>query len=181
VVGGLEVGFDEKQTVMKVFGIAGFKNAGKTTLVVDLVREFRARGLRVGTIKHAHHEFDIDHPGKDSFLHREAGAEEVIVASARRWAHITELKIASEPTLAELLTRLGDLDIVLVEGYKHGDHPKLELRREGVAAPGLAGEGSSVVAIVSDAVIPDAPVPVLARKNVVGIADFVWQHSTVEN
>jgi len=81
VAGGLEVGFDEKQTVMKVFGIAGFKNAGKTNLVVDLVREFRARGLRVGTIKHAHHEFDIDHPGKDSFLHREAGAEEVIVAS----------------------------------------------------------------------------------------------------
>jgi molybdopterin-guanine dinucleotide biosynthesis protein B len=181
VVGGSEVGIDKKKTVMKIFGIAGFKNAGKTTLVVDLVREFRARGLRVGTIKHAHHEFDIDHPGKDSFLHREAGAEEVIVASERRWAHIRELKIAAEPTLAELLTRMGDLDIVLVEGYKHGDHPKLELRRAGVAAPGLAGEGNSVVAIVSDAVIPDAPVPVLSRKNVVGIADFVWQHSTVEN
>jgi len=166
---------------MKVFGIAGFKNAGKTTLVVELVREFRARGLRVGTIKHAHHEFDIDHPGKDSFLHREAGAEEVIVASRRRWAHIRELNIAREPTLADLLKRLGDLDIVLVEGYKHGDHPKLELRRPGVAAPGLAGDGSGVVAIVSAAEIPDAPVPVLPREDIAGIADFVWQHAALVN
>jgi molybdopterin-guanine dinucleotide biosynthesis protein B len=162
---------------MKVFGIAGYKNAGKTTLVVDLVREFSARGLRVATIKHAHHEFDIDHPGKDSFLHREAGAEEVIVASARRWAHIRELESSREPALSELLSRLSDPDIALVEGYKHGDHPRLELRRTGVAAPELAREGSSIMAIVSDAVIQDAPVPVLLRENIVGIADFIWQHA----
>ena len=162
---------------MKVFGIVGYKNAGKTTLVVDLVREFRARGLRVATIKHPHHEFDIDHPGKDSFLHREAGAEEVIVASARRWAHIRELESSREPTLSELLSRLSDPDIAMVEGYKHGDHPRLELRRTGVAAPELAREGSSIMAIVSDAVIQDAPAPVLLRENIAGIADFIWQHA----
>ena len=119
---------------MKLFGIAGFKNAGKTTLIVELISEFRSRGLRVGTIKHAHHNFDIDHPGKDSFQHREAGAEEVIVASALRWAHIRELRKSSEPDLKELLSHMGDVDIVLVEGYKHGGHPKLELRRSGVVA-----------------------------------------------
>jgi len=164
---------------MKVFGVAGFKNAGKTTLVVELVREFRARGLRVGTVKHAHHEFDIDHPGKDSYQHREAGAEEVIVASARRWAHICELTETSEPALADLLAHLGDLDIVLVEGYKHGEHPKLELRRSGVDAPGIAEKDNSVLAIVSDSEIPDASVTVLARTDINRIADFIWQHAAL--
>jgi molybdopterin-guanine dinucleotide biosynthesis protein B len=164
---------------MNLFGIAGYKNAGKTTLVVDLVRNFRARGLRVGTVKHAHHEFDIDHPGKDSFQHREAGAEEVIVASARRWAHIRELSQSSEPPLAELLTHLDELDIVLIEGYKHGNHPKLELRRAGVVAPELTGDGGNVVAIVCDAAIPDASVPVLPRNDIDAIADFILRHAAL--
>ena len=119
---------------MKVFGIAGFKNAGKTTLVVELIHELRGRDFRVATLKHAHHEFDIDHPGKDSFLHREAGAEEVIVASSKRWAHIRELEDDPEPSLTDLLQHLGHIDLVLIEGYKHGSHPKLELRRSGVDA-----------------------------------------------
>jgi len=158
---------------MKVFGIAGFKNAGKTTLVVELLRELRARGLRVGTVKHAHHDFDIDHPGKDSYLHREAGAEEVIVASGRRWAHIRELEGQEEPPLTELLAHMGDLDLVLVEGYKRGAHRKLELRRAGFEAPGLASEDPTVCAIVSDEAVEEATVPVLPRAGIRGIADLV--------
>jgi len=163
---------------VKVFGIAGFKNAGKTTLIVELIGALRQRGLRVGTIKHAHHEFDIDHPGKDSYQHREAGAEEIIVASSRRWAHIKELENVSEPPLSELLEHLGDLDIVLIEGYKHGAHPKLELRRAGNNAPELAGKDPSIGAIVSDVPLPDAPVQVLLREDLAGIAEFVWRHAS---
>ena len=158
---------------MKVFGIAGFKNVVKTTLVVDLIRELRSRGLRVATIKHAHHQFDIDHPGKDSYLHREAGAEEVLIASARRWAHIRELADSAEPTLGELLTHLSDPDLVLVEGYKHGSHRKLELRRVGVDAPTLAGDDPAICAIVSDGPVAAATVPVLDRADVAAIADLV--------
>lgn len=164
---------------MKIFGIAGFKNAGKTTLIVELIGVLRQRDLRIGTIKHAHHEFDIDHPGKDSYLHREAGAEEVIVASSRRWAHIRELAQVDEPPLTELLKHLGDLDIVLIEGYKHGSHPKLELRRAGNDVPELAGQDASICAIVSDSLISDASVPVLLRKDITGIADFVCQHAVL--
>jgi len=158
---------------MKVFGIAGFKNAGKTTLVVELIRELRDRGLRVATVKHAHHQFDIDHPGKDSYLHRDAGAEEVIVASTHRWAHIRELENSDEPSLGELLTHLSDPDLVLVEGYKHGTHRKLELRRVGVDAPELANDDPAICAIVSDGPVVAALVPVLDRANVAAIADLV--------
>lgn len=162
---------------MRVFGIAGFKNAGKTTLVVDLVREFSRRGLRVATVKHAHHAFDIDHPGKDSYQHREAGAEQVIVASSRRWAQIVELPDASEPTLAQLLSRIEGVDLVLVEGYKAEAHPRLELRRQGQQAPKLAGSDPGVLAIVADYAIDDSPVPVLARDDSDVIADFVLEHA----
>ena len=158
---------------MKVFGIAGFKNAGKTTLVVELIGELRARGLRVATIKHAHHEFDIDHPGKDSHQHREAGAEEVIVSSGRRWAHICELGDREEPPLTELLGKLGDVDLVLVEGYKHGSHPKLELRRAGIEAPRLAGSDPAIRAVVCDEDTDTAGLPLLLRDDLAGIADFI--------
>ena len=162
---------------MKVFGIAGFKNAGKTTLVVDLIKEFRERSLRVATVKHAHHSFDIDHPGKDSYMHREAGAEEVIIVSGRRWAHVRELVGAVEPPLEELLRHLGHVDLVLVEGYKHGTHPKLELRRAAAEAELLAPNDPQIKAIVSDSEISAADVPVLARDNVAAIADFLWANS----
>jgi len=158
---------------LKIFGIAGFKNSGKTTLVVELIKELRSRGVRVATVKHAHHDFDIDHPGKDSHQHREAGAEEVIVASGRRWAHIRELGDADEPALDELLGHLSDVDLVLVEGYKHGTHPKIELRRSGNDQPGLAGDDPAIHAIVADYAIDSAPVPVLARADVPAIADFI--------
>jgi molybdopterin-guanine dinucleotide biosynthesis protein MobB len=162
---------------MKVFGIAGYKNAGKTTLMVELIREFRSRGLRVATVKHAHHEFDIDHPGKDSFQHREAGAEEVIVASARRWAQIRELDGVAEPSLEELLSRLSTVDLVLVEGYKHGSQPKLELRRGEAPVPEIAAADSNIKAIVSDIEILAADLPVLDRANLKQIADFILENA----
>jgi len=164
---------------LKVFGIAGFKNAGKTTLVVELVREFGRRGLQVATVKHAHHAFDIDHPGKDSYEHRAAGACEVIVASSRRMAHIREFDAENEPDLADLLAHLGAVDLVLVEGYKHGTHPKLELRRTGVSGEPLAPSDTSVKAIVADVAVADAPCPVLPRNNVAAIADFVLDTAAV--
>lgn len=159
---------------MRVFGIAGYKNAGKTTLVVALVRELSARGLRIGTVKHAHHDFDVDHPGKDSHRHREAGAVEVIVSSARRVAQIRELDEGAEPGLDDLLGRFGpDIDLVLVEGWKGGRHPRLELRRATSPAPPIAGSAPGVVAIVADAPQPDASVPVLPPDDVGAIADFI--------
>ena len=157
----------------RLFGIAGYKNSGKTTLIVDLVRELVARGWRVGTLKHAHHDFDIDHPGKDSFLHRAAGATEVVVVSARRMAHIRELNDSDEPSLAELALRMQDVDLVLVEGWKAGSHPRLELRRTAAPAAVIAGTAPGVLAIVSDAPLPDESLPVLSRPNVPAIADFI--------
>ncbi len=166
---------------MKVFGIAGFKNAGKTTLVVELIKEFCQRGVRVATVKHAHHEFDIDHPGKDSHQHREAGAAEVIVASARRWAHIRELDEIAEPALPELLSHLGDVDLVLVEGYKHGSHVKLELRRSGVENPVMAGQDPAILAVVNDGPTDTAGLPLLERADVAAIADFIAAHAAELN
>ena len=120
---------------MKIFGIVGWKNSGKTTLVVGLVKELSARGHRVSTIKHAHHAFDVDQPGKDSFLHREAGAKEVMISSAGRWALMHENRDAPEPDLDALLSHMSDVDIVLVEGFKKGSHEKLEIRLSEKGAP----------------------------------------------
>ncbi len=164
---------------MKIIGIAGYKNSGKTTLVTDLIREFTERGLRIATIKHAHHEFDIDHEGKDSFLHRAAGARQVIVGSARRWAQITELADGDEPSLRDHLARLDAPDIVLIEGYKHGDHPKLEVRRAALEHPPLAGPDTHVIGIVADIDLPDETLPVLRRDEIQGIADFVMANAVV--
>ncbi|MBL8202264.1 MAG: molybdopterin-guanine dinucleotide biosynthesis protein B [Chromatiales bacterium] len=157
----------------RLFGIAGYKNAGKTTLIVDLVRDLVARGWRVGTVKHAHHDFDIDHPGKDSHQHRSAGASEVIIASARRVAHIRELAGRPEPTLGELAGRMTGVDLVLAEGWKSGDHPRLELRRAAAPAPAIAGSAPGVLAIVSDAPLPGEYLPVLPRDDVPAIANFI--------
>jgi molybdopterin-guanine dinucleotide biosynthesis protein MobB len=136
--------------VQKIFGIVGWKNSGKTTLVESLVREMTARRLRVSTVKHAHHAFDIDVPGKDSYRHREAGAQEVIVASEQRWALMHELRSAPEPSLDELLAKLAPCDLVLVEGFKGGAHPKIEVarfrREEGL----IADRDDSVIAVATD-------------------------------
>jgi len=134
---------------------------------------FVARGWRVGTVKHAHHDFDVDHPGKDSQLHRAAGASEVIVASARRVAHIRELAGAPEPSLDELVCRMTGVDLVLVEGWKSGSHPRLELRRAAAPAPAISGSAPGVLAIVSDVPLPGEALPVLPRDDVPAIADFI--------
>jgi len=162
---------------MRVFGIAGFKNSGKTTLMVELVREFAARGMRIATLKHAHHEFDIDQPGKDSYQHRAAGAVEVIVASSRRWAHICELQDRAEPSLGELVGHLGAVDLVLAEGYKHEDIPKLELRRGTPDTPVLAESDASICAIVADTPMPDAPVRVIDRGDLDAITECILEHA----
>jgi molybdopterin-guanine dinucleotide biosynthesis protein MobB len=164
-----------EEGLIRVFGVAGYKNSGKTTLIVDLVRELTRRGWRVGTIKHAHHSFDIDHPGKDSYLHRTAGAAEVIVASASRWAHIRELADEPPASLDELLGHMGPLDLVLVEGWKHGTHPRIEIRRSEAPAPPLAERDPAILAIVSDVPLPQENCRVLPRDDLPAIADFVLQ------
>lgn len=157
-----------------VFGIAGWKNSGKTTLTERLVAAISGRGYRVATVKHAHHAFDIDQPGTDSHRHRAAGAVEVALVSSRRWALMHELRGAQEPTLAEILERLSPCDIVLVEGYKRAPHPKIELRRHTTLnAERLADSDSSVVAIASDEPAAGTRLPVFDLDDIEGIADFV--------
>ncbi len=135
---------------MRIYGIVGRKNSGKTHLVARLVRSATARGLRVSTVKHAHHAFDIDQPGKDSHTHRIAGAHEVLVASAQRWALIHELRGAGEPALDDLLAHLAPCDLVLVEGFKTGTHPKLEVHRASCGQPPLAPVDASIEAQAVD-------------------------------
>ena len=159
--------------MQKVFGIAGFKNSGKTTLIVDLLEIFVRKGLRVATLKHAHHEFDIDHPGKDSYKHRKAGASEIMVVSANRWAHIREFADIKEPSFDEALAQIGKVDLVLVEGWKYGSHPRLELRRGTLDAPPIAEQDPRIKAIVCDAGLPDAVVTVLLRDDIDSIAEFI--------
>ena len=132
-----------------------------------------SRGWRVGTIKHAHHAFDIDQPGKDSYLHRAAGAAEVVVASDRRVAHIRELEDARPPVLDELVARMTAVDLVLVEGWKSGTHPRLELRRRAAPARAIAGNAPGVLSIVSDTPLLGETLPVLLRGDVPAVADFI--------
>jgi molybdopterin-guanine dinucleotide biosynthesis protein MobB len=136
---------------MKVFGIVGRKNSGKTHLVTRLVQLASQRGLRVSTIKHAHHSFDIDRPGKDSHLHRVAGAHEVLVASAERWALLHEHRGAPEPSLVELLTKLAPCDLVLVEGFKREVNRRLEVYRSSCGQTPLAFEDAGILAVATDA------------------------------
>lgn len=135
---------------MRVIGLAGWSGAGKTTLIAKLIPVLRGRGLTVSTLKHAHHAFDVDRPGKDSYVHREAGATEVLVASAKRWALMHELREAAEPSLAELLARMSQVDLVLVEGYKRDALVKIEVHRLANAKPLLYPNDPTIKAFVSD-------------------------------
>ncbi|QYK41662.1 MAG: molybdopterin-guanine dinucleotide biosynthesis protein B [Paracoccaceae bacterium] len=157
---------------MKVFGIVGWKNSGKTTLTVRLVAEMVARGLTVSTVKHTHHAAEVDHPGHDSFRHRQAGAAQVILSSPVRWALMTELRAGGEPPLAELLARLAPVDLVLVEGYKHAAHPKVETHRVETGQPLLAPDHPSIRAVASNGT-PDAGVPRFDLDDVAGVAGFI--------
>lgn len=158
---------------MRVYGVTGWKNAGKTTLMERLVAEIGARGHSVSTLKHAHHVFDVDRPGKDSFRHRAAGARQVLVASRARWALMTELRGAPEPELADLLGRLSPVDLVLVEGYKRDRHPKIEVRRAATAQDLIATGDPTIEAVASDAPLSGVAVPVFDLDDAPGIASFI--------
>lgn len=160
---------------MRVIGLAGWSGAGKTTLLTALIPALVARGLRVATIKHAHHAFDLDRPGKDSHSHREAGASEVLVASARRWALLHELRGEAEPTLADLLRRLSPCDLVLVEGFKHGRHRRIEVFRAATGKPALHPDDPRIVAVASDTPWPEAGRPVIPLDDITAIADCVMK------
>lgn len=160
---------------MKVFGLAGWSGSGKTTLMIRLLPELIARGLAVSTVKHAHHAFDVDKPGKDSYRHREAGAREVMVSSAQRWALMHENRDTPEADLAELLSHMSPVDLVLVEGFKHEAHDKLEVYRAAVGKPLLATDDPHIKAIASDIALPNAPVPVVVLDDVAAIADIVMK------
>lgn len=164
-----------------VFGITGWKNSGKTTLTERLVAEFVRRGFTVSTLKHAHHTFDIDHAGTDSYRHRAAGAREVAIVSGARWALMHELRADSEPAMADIIARLSPADLILVEGYKREAHPKIELRRAGALqqAP-LAAADNSVVAIAADHAIRDETRPVFALDDVAAITDFIQTYLKLE-
>src|SRR6204780_3269133 len=155
---------------MRIIGLAGWSGSGKTTLVTSVIPVLVKRGLKIATVKHAHHEFDTDQPGKDSWQHRQAGASEVAIVSSRRWAIVHELGQEPEPPLAEVLAKLSAVDLVLVEGFKRHAHPKLEVFRAAVGKPLLHPDDDCIVAIATDAPLPLAAVTVLMLDDFDGIA-----------
>jgi molybdopterin-guanine dinucleotide biosynthesis protein B len=156
----------------RVIGFAGWSGAGKTTLLTRLIPELKARGLSVSTLKHAHHAFDIDTPGKDSYQHREAGATEVMVGSARRWALMHELRNEREPQLVDLLVRMSPVDLILVEGFKHDAHVKIEVHRQENGKPWLFGQDPHIAAVASD-IVPETILPCVSLDDIGSIADLV--------
>lgn len=158
---------------MKIYGVTGWKNTGKTTLMERLVAEFVARGLRVSTVKHAHHDTEIDHEGRDSYRHRIAGAREVVLSSPKRWAVMHELRDAPEPPLSELLTRLSPVDLVLIEGYKRAPHPKVEAYRSAAGRDLLAHSNDTIRAVATDTDLQGTHLPQLDLNDTAAIADFI--------
>lgn len=157
----------------RYIGLAGWSGAGKTTLVEKLIPELTGRGLSVSTIKHAHHNFDVDQPGKDSYVHRAAGATEVLVTSANRFALMHELRGAPEPGLADLLAKLAPVDIVIVEGFKRDPHPKIEIWRRANGKPFLHPEDPAIVAVAADEKLGGLPVPCVDLNDMKEVADMV--------
>jgi molybdopterin-guanine dinucleotide biosynthesis adapter protein len=162
---------------MRIIGLAGWSGSGKTTLLVKVIPRLVARGLRVSTLKHAHHAFDVDQPGKDSHSHRVAGATEVLVGSANRWALVHELRGDMEPALGALVRKLSPVDLVVVEGYKREGHPKLEVYRAAVGKPLLHPDDPAIVAVASDEPLPGARIPVVDLDDIERIADILVRHS----
>lgn len=160
---------------MKIFGFAGYSGSGKTTLIEQLIPLFVKRGLRVSLIKHAHHTFDVDQEGKDSYRHRHAGCSEVLVTSSRRWALMSELRGAPEPGLSEQIRRLSPCDLLLVEGFKHEHIPKLEVYRAEVGEALIHPHDSNIVAIASDKSV-DTTLPQLDLNAPEAVAEFILGH-----
>jgi len=158
---------------MRIFGLAGWSGSGKTTLMAALIPELVSRGITVSTLKHAHHAFDVDQPGKDSWRHRQAGAQEVMISSENRWALMHELRGAPEPAFEELVRRMSPVDLLLVEGFKRHPHPKIEVYRRSLGKPLLHPEDPSVVAIASDEMLPGLTLPWLPLSDAGAVAAFI--------
>jgi molybdopterin-guanine dinucleotide biosynthesis adapter protein len=158
---------------MRMIGLAGWSGSGKTTLITKLIPHLIARGVTVSTLKHAHHGFDLDQPGKDSFFHRAAGATEVIISSAKRWAILHELREGPEWDLRALITKMSQVDLVLVEGFKRDAFPKLEIHRVANGKPLIHPDDPHIVAIASDVLLPQARIPVIDLNDIEAIADLL--------
>jgi molybdopterin-guanine dinucleotide biosynthesis protein B len=161
----------------RVLGLVGWSGSGKTTLLTKLIPLFLSRGVRVATLKHAHHAFDVDQPGKDSYEHRKAGACEVIVSSARRWVQMHEVGDGAEASLAELLERVSPCDLILIEGFKTERHLKMEVFRGATGRTPLHPEDPRIVAIASDQSFPNAGVPVVDLNHVAAVADLIYERA----
>jgi molybdopterin-guanine dinucleotide biosynthesis protein B len=162
---------------MRIIGLAGWSGSGKTTLITKVLPRLIARGQRVSTLKHAHHGFDLDQPGKDSFMHREAGATEVVISSAKRFAVLHELRDEPEWDLPQLLQKLSPVDLVLVEGFKRDAFPKLEIHREANGKPLIHPDDPHIVAIAADCTVLEAKVPVINLDDIEAIADVLLKHA----
>jgi molybdopterin-guanine dinucleotide biosynthesis protein B len=162
---------------MRIIGLAGWSGSGKTTLIAKVLPRLIARGQRVSTLKHAHHGFDLDQPGKDSFMHRTAGATEVVISSAKRFAVLHELRDEPEWDLANLLGKLAPVDLVLVEGFKRDAFPKLEIHRAANGKPLIHPDDPHIAAIASDTPLPQAKVPVIDLDDIEAIADMLLRHA----
>jgi molybdopterin-guanine dinucleotide biosynthesis protein B len=162
---------------MRIIGLAGWSGSGKTTLIKKLIPRLIARGIAVSTLKHAHHGFDLDQPGKDSFFHRTAGATEVIISSAKRWAILHELREQPEWDLAALVGKMSPVDLVLVEGFKRDAFPKLEIHRIANGKPLIHPEDPHIVAVASDSALPGLKVPVVDLNDIEAIADLLLKHA----
>jgi molybdopterin-guanine dinucleotide biosynthesis adapter protein len=165
---------------MHVFGLAGWSGSGKTTLLSRLIPALVARGVTVSTVKHAHHDFDIDQPGKDSWKHRQAGASEVLISSDMRWALMHEQRGAREPTLAELFAHMTQVDLVIVEGFKQEPFSKLEIHRPSLGKPLLCRDDPDIVAVASDEPLPALDLPCLPLGDAEAIAEFILAHCRIE-
>jgi molybdopterin-guanine dinucleotide biosynthesis protein B len=161
---------------MKVIGLAGWSGAGKTTLISRVIPYLREQGLRISVIKHAHHDFDVDVPGKDSWVHRQSGAEEVLVSSANRWALMHELRGAVEPSLPELLRKMSPVDLVVIEGFKSDPHRKIEVHRKANGKPPLFAGDSAIAGIATDAAI-ETTLPVAHLDDIPAVAAMMQKYA----
>jgi molybdopterin-guanine dinucleotide biosynthesis protein B len=162
---------------MRIIGLAGWSGSGKTTLITKVIPRLRGRGLTVSTLKHAHHGFDLDQPGKDSFFHRAAGATEVVISSSKRWAILHELREETEWDLPGLVAKLSPVDLVLVEGYKRDSFPKIEIHRSGNGKPLIHPEDEHIVAIAADISLPGVKIPVVDLDDIDAIADLLLKYA----